>query len=517
MGGDVKGLIIGGRYGEVLARQKSDEPFEIGELLVAEDPKTKTKVLIQAYDLLFGSQVSQQNRELIGGMALEESTDFEFLDPHLRQYTLAMLKELLTVTPKSAGSKEQVSLAKRLPGFFSELRAVKAGDFSFLEKPKHPLFTGWLRSGSKRLDVDVFLPSADVLSHHILIPATTGRGKSNLLKVMLWSLVEEEAAGMLVIDPHDEYYRPESSLSMHPAKKLVHYYSPDPTPGASSLVFDIALLRPHHFDGAAAWSGAQKEALIGYYNRFKEEWIPKILDEETKLEMKEYHEMTLNVLRRRVRSLLNIEGDGETIKGKGVFRPGVGASTVTDIIDLLESGHTVVVDTSGFSGGTEILIGSILCSELLARYKRNKTKGIKKPVVGIVLEEAPRVLGKEVLEQGPNIFSTIAREGRKFGVGLVASTQLPSLIPRQILANMNTKIILGIEMRPERQAVIDSAAQDLSQDDRAIAGLDKGEAIITTNFSPFAIPVKVPLFEDYVKSQQKAIPKAQKSYQGLKA
>ena len=45
-----------------------------------------------------------------------------------------------------------------------------------------------------------------------------------------------------------------------------------------------------------------------------------------------------------------------------------------------------------------------------------------KPVISIVLEEAPRVLGKEVLEAGPNIFSTIAREGREFKVGLTAIT-----------------------------------------------------------------------------------------------
>ena len=127
----------------------------------------------------------------------------------------------------------------------------------------------------------------------------------------------------------------------------------------------------------------------------------------------------------------------------------------------------------------------------------------EKPVISVVLEEAPRVLGKDVLEKGSNIFSTIAREGRKFQVGLTAITQLPSLIPRQILANMNTKIILGIEMAPERQAIIDSAAQDLSDDQRTIASLDKGEAIITSNFAPFALPIKIPLFENIVKEGSK--------------
>ena len=127
----------------------------------------------------------------------------------------------------------------------------------------------------------------------------------------------------------------------------------------------------------------------------------------------------------------------------------------------------------------------------------------QKPVVSVVLEEAPRVLGKEALEHGSNIFSTIAREGRKFKIGLTAITQLPSLIPRDILANINTKIILGIEMKPERTAIIESASQDLSDDDRTIASLDIGEALISSNFSKFAIPVKIPNFEDIVKNSEK--------------
>ena len=183
-----------------------------------------------------------------------------------------------------------------------------------------------------------------------------------------------------------------------------------------------------------------------------------------------------------------------------------GASTVSDICSELEKSKTVIVDTSNFSGAVEILIGGLIVTEVFRKYKGYKVSGelSGKPVISVVLEEAPRVLGKEVLEKGPNIFSTIAREGRKFQVGLIAITQLPSLIPRQILANMNTKIILGIEMAAERQAIIDSASQDLSEDARNIASLDRGEAIITSNFAKFAMPVKVPLFSDFVgKSSEK--------------
>ena len=66
---------------------------------------------------------------------------------------------------------------------------------------------------------------------------------------------------------------------------------------------------------------------------------------------------------------------------------------------------------------------------------------------------------------------------------------------------MNTKIILGNEMKQEREAIIASASQDLSEDDKNIASLDKGEAIITSIFVPFAMPIKIPLFEDIVREK----------------
>ena len=139
----------------------------------------------------------------------------------------------------------------------------------------------------------------------------------------------------------------------------------------------------------------------------------------------------------------------------------------------------------------------------LEKYKDAKASGQieRKPVATIVIEEAPRVIGEDVLQsKNNNIYATIAKEGRKFKVGLTAITQLSSVIPRTILANMNTKIILGNEMKQEREAIIASASQDLSEDDKNIASLDKGEAIVTSIFVPFAMPIKIPLFEEVVKN-----------------
>ena len=67
---------------------------------------------------------------------------------------------------------------------------------------------------------------------------------------------------------------------------------------------------------------------------------------------------------------------------------------------------------------------------------------------------------------------------------------------------MNTKIILGNEMASERAAIINSAAQDLSDEDRTIASLDKGEGIVSSIFAKFAIPIYTPLFEEVVTKRK---------------
>ena len=498
----VKGILVGGDFSQLVVRQKDSERFELGELLIADDGEQK--VLLQVYDLQYGSQISSQHLELMGGLQLEHSQAGVFFDQSLRNYTLSHLKALIAVKNGKVGK------AKGLPEFFSTVREPTAEDFSFLVKPENPLFLGKLRSGSTVLDFPVYINGKEAFTHHLLIAATTGRGKSNLLKCLLWDLVDEKYCGVLVLDPHDEYYR--QALSSHPSRHKVHQYSIEPGPGGKTLRFHLSLLRPQHFNGVINWTDAQSQAVTQYYKEYNDQWIESIVME--KIPSGKFMEGTLAVVRRRVMQVLGLENDNGTVGTSGAFVTAGGANTLADICNELESGETVIIDTSSFDGAAEILIGSIVATELLHRYKRYNLAGTlhSKPVISIILEEAPRVLGKEVLEQGPNIFSTIAREGRKFQIGLTAITQLPSLIPREVLANMNTKIILGLEMKPERQSMIESASQDLTTDDRAIASLDRGEAIVTSTFVPFALPIRIPRFEEF----SKPAPRAAKGFNGVK-
>ncbi|MBN2518842.1 MAG: ATP-binding protein [Candidatus Altiarchaeota archaeon] len=485
---EIVGQVLSGEFGGVLIRQKSEKELELGELLVADGP---TKTILQIYHLLYGSQIQRQSLELLSGMELEGyGGDLGFMEENLRNYVLAELKGVVSI------NNNRARIPKTLPKFFSSIRRIEKSDFNFLKREENALFVGNVRSGSKNLDIPIELNGEKVFSHHILIPASTGKGKSNLVRVMAWSVMDRDYCGLLVLDPHDEYYgRNDIGLKDHPkAKEKLVYYSLNPPAGAKTLVVNIRELKPWFFQGVLDLSGAQRDALFAFFKKDKEDWLKDILTSS------EYptgvKEESVGVIIRKL-NLLGISADDGNVACEGVFSTDSGEATLGNILSELESGKIVVVDTSTFSGEIELLVSSIIASRVFDKYKNYKKTGQlkNKPVVSIVLEEAPRVLGAEVLKSGSNIFSTIAREGRKFKVGLTAITQLPSLIPREILANMNTKIILGIEMEPERNAIIESASQDLSKDSRNIASLDIGEAVITSTFTQFAVPVSIPLFD----------------------
>ena len=502
------GRVISGSFDSVIVRQKSGVNLEIGQLLTADT--SRGKVLMQVFNLAYGSQLSQQNLEMISGMKLESDNDLELMDPELRNYTLAFLRPLLMI------GKDGVSVCKRMPEFFSRVNLLEVADADFLERPENPLLMGNLRSGSRQIEAEVFLDGNSVFSHHVLITAQTGRGKSNLMSGLIFNALQHDYAGFLVLDPHDEYYgrnRPGLSLS-----EKVSYYTPNSPPaGARTLKINLSRIRPSDFNGAVFWSDPQREALYAYYRKYGTDWIRAVFLEDDAALKESFQESTIAVVRRRLLQLLNLEVSNGEILGRGIFDAHAGNSTVSEVADDVESAKCVIVDTSSLSSRVEILVGSIMTSELFSRYQRYKSAGELdgKAVASIVLEEAPRVIGGDVLEKGPNVFSRIAMEGRKFKLGLTAITQLPSLIPRQILANIGTKIILGVEMAPERRVIMESSPQDLSKDDRAIASLDVGEAIVTSTFSKFAVPVKIPLFEELAGKKSRDGAGYQTGYVGL--
>ena len=501
--------------GNIFIRQQSGSCLEIGDLLVSHESDGSTLIL-QVFGLMYGSQIDPKIQELISGVYLEEGHEgAKFYEPDFINYVMASIKALARVGPDLS-----VRLPKNLPTFFNQLEVITTEDLRFLQgSDTNRIFVGYIRSGSKVLDdAEVWLDALDIFSHHILIPATTGRGKSNLVKTILYHLLDSNGVGALVLDAHNEYYGVGGrGLRDHPlsSRNLVYYTPTNPPPGARHLNISLDTIRPDHFEGIVDFSDAQTRTMRKYYSRFRGEWINELMLEDpyigndagSKREA-DKNAVTLSVLQQKLRQALDLDVDYErnaVVSRHSVFDDVRGKNTVVDMVKHVESGRVVILDTSKMNDEAELVVGSIIASRILDNYRNAKASGTlsSRPVATIVIEEAPRVIGEDVLRSGTNnIYSTIAREGRKFKVGLTAITQLSSVIPKTILANMNTKIILGNEMKLERQALISSASQDLSEDDRNIASLDRGEAIISSIFVPFALPIQIPLFEEVIRADR---------------
>jgi len=527
-----RGQIVGGGLKEIIIREKSGEKLELGELIIVENSKnsdinTQNKTekdfnILQIKDIEYSSQAPQTTHELLSGMELEgHNPDLGFMEPELANYIMGRAKSLLHVKKEDKNNYKTKS-PKLLPNFFNYVRSIQKDDLEFLkpEKIENSIYLGEIRSGSIVLeDVSVYIDAIKSLTHHILIPATTGRGKSNLVKVMLWSILDSKGAGILVLDPHNEYYGDniKKGLKDHPkTDEKLSYYSPDfVNQKADTLIINIKTILPYHFNGIGGFSSAQSEAMRMFHNRYQNEWIEEIAkgtDKKT-LQQLGIDEKTGKVLKRKIETKLGVssnDGVNCNFRSKLFVGGDSGLTTVPKITESLEKGKIVIIDSSKLSDFEELFVGSIISTNVFNKYKQYNSSELKsKPVISIVIEEAPRVLGKEAFENqgGNNIYSTIAREGRKFKIGLIAITQLSSVIPKAILANMNTKIILGNEMSIERTAIIESASQDLSEDSRIIASLDKGEAIVSSVFTRFAIPIYTPKFEKYIEKFLEKQPK----------
>lgn len=510
----IAGQVVGGKFGDIIIRQKSGKDLEIGDLMVSEE--NGSFLILQVFALEYGSQIQDRMQQMMSGVNLEQGSNAQFYEPEFVNYVLARIKPLARVFKENC----QVRIPKSLPSFFNKLRLISKDDLKFLEKKKDSIFIGYIRSGSKVIkEAEVWLPAEDVFSHHVLIPATTGRGKSNLVKTILWHVLDTNKVGALVLDAHDEYFgRHGVGLKDHPKAKdnLVYYTPSNPPVGANRLTINLQSIRPEHFEGIVDFSDAQFQAIRTYHWKGKDGWLTTLMLTDPDSATDQIAASTMSVIQRKMRLILGLVKDeeGHLVSKHEVFDSATkGFTTVEDIVKDIEQGRVVILDTSRLGDEAELIVGNIIASKLFEKYKAYKAVGEleRKPVVTVIIEEAPRVIGVDVLtRKNDNIYATIAKEGRKFKVGLMAITQLSSVIPRTILANMNTKIILGNEMKQEREAIIQSASQDLSEDDKNIASLDKGEAIISSIFVPFAMPVKIPLFEDIVKEKGSQV-KAEKT------
>jgi DNA helicase HerA-like ATPase len=500
-----RGRLFGKNVLEGVFRAAPDEDLFLGELLVAVDEATGRRYLFRIVDVTYGTEHREPGwAERVAGTLLSdddrgEAGSHPLYDTAKRTYRVASCRCLGYLTPDGTEFRKP----KSLPTQFSKVVAPEASDFAFLQTRMGDLPIGHLRSGETEVDFEVGIPGR-TLATHVGIFATTGMGKSNLMRVLAAGVMRANGRyGLLLIDPHGEY---RTELARHPwAAERLRTYAARSLPNTSTLRISLGELTVDDLRTAYEWSRPQEEALFElerFYGGFGNSGLAWLLEFAKLEDLPGFREVdlgnrialnTLQVVHRRARRIVElpcIAADAAVSVGGAVVR------------DLME-GKVVLVDVSGLGSTEEVLVASFLARKVMDEwsnaYLEEPDRHERLPVVAVVLEEAQRVLANNK-DRESNVFPRVAREGRKFKVGLCAITQQPKLLDDELLSQFNTFFILGLADEKDRNILRSSSKQDISALGPEIQTLMPGECLVANLEAPFAVPAKVHLYDDLLRA-----------------
>ncbi|MGC9132995.1 MAG: helicase HerA domain-containing protein [Nanopusillaceae archaeon] len=153
--------------------------------------------------------------------------------------------------------------------------------------------------------------------------------------------------------------------------------------------------------------------------------------------------------------------------------------------------HIVIFDLYPLSIEEQRILLDIVLEKLYEKYKEWKFNN-KTDILGIVIEEAHRFASKN--SEVSSKISLIAREGRKFGLGLILVSQIPSSIMEDIISQINTFILLKI-INPKDLEFIRKTCPYLSREYfEALTKLETGNCLVV------GLAVKNPAILKIIKS-----------------
>ncbi|HUR77257.1 MAG TPA: ATP-binding protein [Acidimicrobiales bacterium] len=500
-----RGRLYGKNVLEGEFRAAPNDDLFLGELLVAVDEATGRRYLFRVVDVTYGHEHREPGwAERVAGTLLSDDTRdtpgaHPLYEQERRTYRVAECRCLGYLTPDG----KEFRKPKSLPTQFSRVVSPEPADLAFLERSMGDLHVGVLRTGETTVDVPVGV-SGESLAKHVGVFATTGMGKSNLMMVLAGAAMQANGRyGLLIIDPHGEY---RTELARHPwAQRRLRTYSSVKAPNTSALRVSLGEMTSDDLRTATGdTSRAQTEALFELERFYSSQypglsWLLAFAQIDDLVGFRDVDLgrsvalSTLQVLHRRAKRICNLEA----------ISADADVSVAAQIERDLREGKVVLVDASGLDSTEELLVASFLTRKVLEAWQqaflddRDAHAGL--PTVAVVLEEAQRVLSK-ANDGDVNVFPRVAREGRKFKVGLVAVTQQPKLVDAELLSQFNTFFILGLADERDRNILKGSAKQDLSALNTEIQTLMPGECLLAGVDTPFAVPAAIHLWSDALRN-----------------
>ena len=364
-----------------------------------------------------------------------------------------------------------------LPG--TEIKLADRDTLNEIFKVNNPIKLGCLVNQS---DVDVNVEANPILSRHLAILAMTGAGKSNTVSVLINEMLSYFVP-VFVFDMHGEYVganfpngevnviKPKINpvyMSFHEIKRLVNI----PSNG---------YIQERHFRRAFKTAKEMVRSGTAHTNNFLQ-IIYDILLSDSQEEGSD----------KQIVDVMN-KIDDSMDKYANIFDNNIG-----NILTNIKIGHVNVLDLSQSDESiANVLVSHIMRNAL--QMRKNAVHGKDERAldfpVFFILEEAHILAPNKRDSDSKRWIQRVAREGRKFGLGLCLVSQSPKTVDHDALSQMNNMIILRL-VEPEDQRHVQSASESLSQDlVNQLPSLNVGEAVVLGLMSKVPTLVKINKFK----------------------
>ncbi len=421
-----------------------------------------------------------------------EVNPYEFRDS--RSEILARIAEVSLIGILDHGN---IAPPKKIPNHLSPVQIPNVRQMEWISS-KGDVGIGKLRAEmTGEGNISIKLDSEILVKKHLFVAAMTGSGKTVTVKTLIAGLYKTDKYGILIFDVHGEYYYPTKNskgLNELDNENVVIYGLGDKADKGNQILINYRHITYADLLYFHDWSSTQREALAIIFsdNEIKSNWNHPIeyINETKSLDInRDYgiNRETANVLKRRAKQIIDGNFDFITNNDK--------ENLFDKVIDDLRLKRIVIIDFTRLSERSENILINILSRRILNHNKQITQKNEVPTSVFIVLEEAQRFLDPAEA-QNKGVMRELVREGRKFGVGLGAVTQIPRFFDERILSQFNTYIILKLTNSSDRNILEGGSPQNISDMFTEIATLYPGEAVIVGEAIPLALPVKIHNFDD---------------------
>ena len=352
---------------------------------------------------------------------------------------------------------------------------------------------------STRDSVKVNLDINELVSRHCAVLAMTGAGKSYTVGVLVEELMAKKGS-VVVFDLHGEF------LGMEFQGADVAVYTVE---GAKRIKVDVSSLSTGDFMNLMPdLTTTQRDLLdevLGLADRFYDRYDLKTVHDilEALYDVKEGEktekgqEFPSEILK-SITKKVGLSTVGALMRRvKRLERMGVFSMDGTPLNEIVKGNQLTVINLSEADERVSNIIVAAICRGIFDGRKRHMRRedgsGVRTPTF-IVLEEAHNFAPREVegdYSPSRTIIRKIAREGRKFGVGLCVVSQRPNKLDADVLSQCNTQIIMKI-VNPADQEYIRQSVETVTEDIvRDLPSLGRGEAIIVGSAIRMPVPVKI--------------------------